>query len=472
MLYRLKFSDKREAAEFIHQNNIRIVNLCHIPEDGKLKTLSFSATDSNRVEEILQLGERADGSSLFSFIEPGRSDIYLQPDLKKAFVHPFSALPTMNILCNYLDENGKPLAISPQNVLSRAESRLSASAGLTLRAFAELEFYIILNHETEPAFHGPSDGNYHDSMPFSRAENIRNEAISVLEDLGLPTKYAHSEVGRLSRAGTTFEQHEIEFAPQGLADAAEAVAIGKWVTRNVCAKHGAQVSFSPKISIDHAGTGMHVHLCGLKDGRNVISTAEGKLSDEAMEMMGGILEHASSLAGFVNPTPVSYLRFIARKESPMHICWSVRNRLALIRVPLWWTHVNRKGEPNNQRETFEYRAPDAFANPYLLLAGIAVASDCGLSNPVKAKRLTEELRADDGNSRMGKFAVLPRSCAESAKELHKDRKHYEEHGVFPTRLIDETISKLESWKDADLWQTLAHKPERFENLLKKYLHYG
>jgi len=472
MPYPLRFSDKREAAEFIFQNNIRIVNLCHIPEDAKLKTLSFSATDRKRVKEILELGERADGSSLFSFIEPGRSDIYIQPNLEKAFIHPFSALPTLNVLCNYFDEDGKPLTISPQNALMRGEDRLNTSCDLTLRAFAELEFYIISKLETEPTFQGPTDRNYHDSMPFSKFENLRNEALSILEELGIPTKYAHSEVGRIPGNNATIEQHEIEFAAQNLADTGEAVTIGKWVIRNVCAKHGTQVSFSPKVSVDHAGTGMHIHLCALRDKHNVISTAEGRLSDEAMEMMGGILRFAPSLAAFANPTPVSYLRFIARKESPMHICWSARNRLALIRVPLWWTHVNKTGEAENCRETFEYRAPDAFANPYLLLAGITIAARYGMTNSRKSMDLAETLRAEASGSSMKKFGVLPRSCEESARELQKDRKHYEEGGVFPEILINKIISKLESCKDEKLWQTLAEKPERFESLLKEYLHYG
>jgi glutamine synthetase len=294
----------------------------------------------------------------------------------------------------------------------------------------------------------------------------------MLEALGIQTKYAHSEVGRIPRNDMTIEQHEIEFAPQGLADTAETVAIGKWVVRNVCAKHGAQVSFSPKVSLLHAGTGMHVHLCGLRGKRNVVSTAEGKLSDEAMEMMGGILKRASSLAAFANPTPMSYLRFIARKESPMHICWSARNRLALIRVPLWWTHAHKAPEGEDLKETFEYRAPDAFANAYLLLAAVATAVSYGLSHPRESLALAEKLRVERDGTGMKKFSLLPRSCVESAKELRKDRKYYEEGGVFSTRLVDKVISKLESQKDANLWQTLADKPERFENLLKEYIHCG
>ena len=339
---KLSFSEREETLRFISENNIKILNLCHIPEDGRLKTLSFSATDKERVKEILEFGERVDGSSLFSFIEPGKSDIYIAPNVGKAFVNPFSTLPTLNVLCNYLDENGKPLNIAPENVLARAEEKLRSATGITLKALAELEFYLISKPNAERLFPAVPDRNYHESAPFAVFEELRNNVLAVLANLGVPTKYGHSEVGQLLWMGNSVaEQHEVEFTAKSLTETAETVAIAKWVIRNICAKNDVTVSFIPKISLEHAGTGMHIHLCGLKNGKNVIPDSEGNPSVEALKMIGGLLRFAPSLAAFGNPTPVSYLRFIARKESPMHICWSARNRLALIRIPLWWSFRKR-----------------------------------------------------------------------------------------------------------------------------------
>ena len=268
------------------------------------------------------------------------------------------------------------------------------------------------------------------------------------------------------------EQHEVEFTPQNLADMAETIAIAKWIIRNICVKYGVAVSFSPKIALEHAGTGMHIHFCGLKNGENIIANTDGTLSTEAMKMIGGILKFAPSLAAFGNPTPASYLRFIARKESPMHICWSARNRLALIRIPLWW-NFRRKGEgKNNCRETFEYRAPDAFANAYLLFAGIAVAVNYGLRNSEEVLKIAENLHIEETGKRRRRLKVLPRSCSESAKNLRKDRKFYEADEVFPKRVIDGTIEKLRAYKDKNLWKSLSDKPEKIENMLRQYLHYG
>jgi glutamine synthetase len=469
----LRFSEKEEVVKFVSENDIKILNLCHIPEDGRLKTLSFSTADKRRVGEILDLGERVDGSNLFSFIDPGKSDIYIMPRLGRAFINPFSAIPTMNVFCDYLDENGKSLDVAPKSVLGRAEEKLRSSKGIVLKALAELEFYIVSKQETEVLFLGASDKNYHESAPFTKFEDLRSEVLGTLANVGIATKYGHSEVGRiLSKDNTLMEQQEVEFMPQNLAEMAETIAIAKWVIRNVCLKCGVSAYFSPKIALEHVGNGLHIHLCALKNGENVIANPNGTLSTEAMKMIGGILKFASSLTAFGNTTPASYLRFIARKESPMRICWSVRNRLALIRIPLWWSFRKGEIEKDSCRETLEYRAPDPLANAYLLFAGIAVAVSHGLENPEEDLKIAEDLHIDGAGGKRKRLKVLPRSCSESAKNLRKDRRFYEANGVFPKKLIDTTMDRLKAYKDKDLWKNLANKPGKTENVLRQYLHYG
>lgn len=466
------FSRKEDAYKFITDNNIRILNLCHIPEEGRLKTLSFSVSDTDRIYEILEFGERVDGSSLFSSIEPGKSDIYIMPKMERAFVNPFSPLPTLNILCDYLDEAGKPLDVAPRNVLTRADERLRSSTGITLRALAELEFYIIAKMEAEALFPVGADKNYHESTPFTKFEDVRNEILTTLAIVGIPTKYAHCEVGSIHEGNLLMEQHEIEFVPQRLPKMADNVAIAKWVIRNVCMRHGVSASFVPKIDLTHAGTGMHIHLCALKNGKNIGPNDDGTLSDEALEMIGGILRFAPSLSAFGNPTPISYLRFVARKESPMHICWSARNRLALVRIPLWWSFKKRDRKPEDCRETFEYRASDAFADTYLLLAGLAIAVNYGLEHAEEASKTARDLHIEAAPGRQKKLRVLPVSCGESADSLEKDRGSYEEGQVFPKELIDNTVAKLRAYRDRDTLKEVSQKPRVFEKMLNKYLHYG
>lgn len=469
----LNFSEKEEIVKFISEENIKILNLCHIPEDGRLKTLSFSAADKNRVSQILEFGERVDGSNLFSFIEAGKSDIYIKPKIDRVFINHFSVIPTLNILCDYLDERGKPLDVAPRNVLMRAEEKLLSSCDIVLKALAELEFYIIAKQEDKMLFQGEPDKNYHESSPFSRFEELRNEVLVMLANAGISTKYGHGEVGRIfSKDGFFMEQQEIEFLPQSLAEMAENIAITKWMIRNTCAKYGVFASFSPKVSLEHVGNGMHIHLCAIKNGENIIADSKGTLSTEAVKMIGGILKFAQSLTAFGNTTPASYLRFIARKESPLQICWSFRNRLALIRIPLWWSFRGKSRMKDSLRETFEYRAPDPLADAYLLLAGIALAVNHGLENPEEALKIAENLRIEGSGDERKRLKALPRSCSESAEKLRRDRRFYEADGVFPKKLIDSAIDRLKAYKDEGLWKNLADKPDKIEKVLRRYLHYG
>ena len=469
----LSFSGKEDVVKFISENSIKIFNLCHVPEDGRLKTLSFSATDKKHLLEILELGERVDGSSLFSFIDPSRSDIYVSPRPAKAFINPFASIPTLNVLCDYLDENGKSLNVAPATVLKRAEEKLRSSSDIALKALAELEFYIISKLEAETFFPELEDRNYHESAPFARFENVRNETLATLAEQGIATKYGHCEVGRiLTQANVLMEQHEIEFMMKDLEEMAETVTLAKWIVRNVCSNQGVSASFSPKISMEHAGTGMHIHLCGMRNEENVIGAPDGSLSDEALKMIGGILRFAPSLAALGNTTPVSYLRFIARKESPMHICWSLRNRLALVRIPLWWNYRQEDIERMSPRRTFEYRAPDAFANIYFLFAALATAIDYGLQNPKEAKKIAENLHVDGESRKKRRLKTLPRSCNEAAENLQKDRRFYEADGVFPKGLIDKTIEKLKAYNDKGLLTKLAGQTDELDTLLREYLNYG
>jgi glutamine synthetase len=468
----LSFPGKEETLKFISDNSIRILNLCHIPEDGRLRTLSFSAASKDRVAEILDYGERADGSSLFRSIAPGKSDIYLKPETQRAFVNPFAVLPTLNIMCGYLDDNGEPLEIAPSNVLRKAEEGLRSSKGMVLKALAELEFYIMAPRQAQPLFQADLDSNYHASSPFTQYEEVRNETLAALDMIGIQTKYGHGEVGCIvGKNDMLMEQHEIELIPQTLSQMAEAIPLAKWTIRNVCLRHGVSVSFVPKMDLAHAGTGMHVHLCAARKGKNVIPDQERNLSKEALAMIGGILKLAPSLSAFGNSTPISYLRFIARKESPMHICWSTSNRLALIRIPLWWNFM-KTSNTESCKETFEYRAPDAFANTHMLLAGLAIAAEYGTSNSNETVKIAEDLHVDGTGDNSRKLQNLPRSCSESAANLRRQRHFYEANGIFPRKLVDSILSRLEAYGDKNLWKTLSSKPEMFETLVTQYMHYG
>ena len=81
---RSKDFTKADIIRFVQENNIRMVNFMYPGGDGKLKTLNFVITNEAYLDTILTCGERVDGSSLFSFIEAGSSDLYVLPRYRTA----------------------------------------------------------------------------------------------------------------------------------------------------------------------------------------------------------------------------------------------------------------------------------------------------------------------------------------------------------------------------------------------------
>lgn len=137
---------------------------------------------------------------------------------------------------------------------------------------------------------------------------------------------------------------------------------------------------------------LHVHIELRKAGKNIMLDKSNTLSPEAKALIGGLCEHADSLTAFGNTVAPSYLRLVPHQEAPVKICWSDMNRSALIRVPLGWriggnlaSTINPKQkskvDESNSKQTVELRSPDGSANSHLLLAGITMAAEWGLTNP-------------------------------------------------------------------------------------------
>ncbi|HQG29040.1 MAG TPA: glutamine synthetase family protein, partial [Candidatus Ozemobacteraceae bacterium] len=289
---------KKDLIHFIEKNDIRMVNFRYVGGDGKLKLLNFIINDKKYLDKILSVGERVDGSSLFSYVEASASDLYVVPRYRTAFVNPFAQIPTVDILCSYFDKTGQPLNIAPENILKKAHASLKEKTGMQLQALGELEFY--LSSELDKIYTITPQKGYHESHPFAKWEMVRIEAMNLISEMGGRIKYGHSEVGNIVSGDWEYVQHEIEFLPVDVEDAADQLVVAKWAIREVAYKHGLEVSFAPKIIVGHAGSGLHIHARLVKDGRNQMVDETGSLSLTARKMIGGLLELAPSITAFGN----------------------------------------------------------------------------------------------------------------------------------------------------------------------------
>jgi glutamine synthetase len=478
---------RADIVRFCVENEVECINFHYCGWDGKLKTLNFVIHSQEHLENILEAGERVDGSSLFPFIEAGRSDLYVLPKYRTAFVNPFSEALTVDLLCSYFNREGEPFESSPEYILHRAHEAFKEVTGLQMETMGELEYYVI--SDAQGLYHVDDQKGYHESAPFNKFTDFRTEAMRMIAKAGGKIKYGHSEVGNFTDGGRAFEQNEIEFLPVDIEDAADQLVVAKWIMRQLAYKYKVELTFAPKITYGKAGSGLHVHCRFTKDGKSMM-TREGKLTDECRKAIAGYMDAGTSLPAFGNPHPLSFMRLVPNQEAPTSLCWSFSNRSALVRVPLGWLEpVDMAAKCNpleeamdkdfSDKQTFEWRASDGFADTYLLMAALCAAARHGFEMP-DALQVAEKTYVglgvnihDKGNRALEEsLEQLPACCVEAARELEKDRTIYTSHGVFSDAIVDYMIRFLKAFKDGNLRKELEADPKRAMMMVQANINNG
>ena len=476
---------KADIISFIQQNDIRMVNFMYPAGDGRLKTLNFVINNQAYLEAILTCGERVDGSSLFSFIEAGSSDLYVIPRFRTAFVDPFAEIPTLSILCSFFNKDGEPLGSSPEYTLHKASKAFTDVTGMEFQAMGELEYYVIA--PDSGMFPATDQKGYHESAPYAKFNDFRTQCMAYIAQAGGQIKYGHSEVGNFTLNGMIYEQNEIEFLPVRAEDAADQLMIAKWIIRNLAYKNGYDITFAPKITTGKAGSGLHIHMRIMKDGQNQM-LQDGVLSETARKAIAGMMITAPSITAFGNTNPTSYFRLVPHQEAPTNICWGDRNRSVLVRVPLGWAAKtdmcitanpleSQSNYDTTQKQTVEMRSPDGSADLYQLIAGLAVACRHGfeLENALDIAEKTYvnvNIHQKENADKLKALAQLPDSCTASAECLQQQREIFEKYNVFSPAMIDGIINKLQSYNDKILRSELKDNPEAMLALVNRYFHCG
>jgi glutamine synthetase len=311
--------------------------------------------------------------------------------------------------------------------------------------------------------------------------------MQYIAQAGGQIKYGHSEVGNFCLDGKNYEQNEIEFLPVDVEQAADQLMIAKWVIRNLGYELGYDVTFAPKITTGKAGSGLHIHMRMIKDGKNQMLSG-GVLSESARKMIAGMMDLAPAITAFGNKNPTSYFRLVPHQEAPTNVCWGDRNRSVLVRVPLGWAadvdmcHAANPLEPKANydtsiKQTVEMRSPDGSADLYQLLAGLCVACRHGfeMENALELAEKTYvnvNIHAAENADRLATLAQLPDSCVASADCLDRQRKVFEEHNVFSPAMIDGIIAQLRAYDDKMLRKNIENYPEEIQKLVTQYFHCG
>ncbi|MBU1096155.1 MAG: type I glutamate--ammonia ligase [Bacteroidetes bacterium] len=443
----------------IKKHQIEVVDLKCIDLTGRLHHISLPV-HNNTIEKIVSEGVGFDGSS-YGFRKVENSDMILTPDLDTAVVDPFREAPTLSFYSHILltDENRPNFMQDGRYLAKQAEVLLKKITGADKSWWGpEFEFYIFSNVQydtrTSTSFYQVEHAEefykraYHAANPFDIYDDFRDEACRYFKHFGIDVKYHHHEGGERG-------QQEIETFFSNLLTTGDNIISAKYVLFNLARMKDLFVTFMPKPMYHQAGNGMHLHLYLTKNGKNAFYKKGdyGNMNELGRFFIGGMLKHGPALSAFTNPSTNSYKRLVPGFEAPVALTYGQGNRASAIRIP--------KYVSNREETRFEYRPPDATANPYLCLTAMLLAGMDGVVNkidPIKEgfgpfdKNILNEEAVKDYN-----IQFLPRNLAEALDALEADNDFLKRGNIFTDELLDQWI-KI---KDEEI-KSIGTMPHPFE----------
>ncbi|HEX8730040.1 MAG TPA: glutamine synthetase beta-grasp domain-containing protein, partial [Ktedonobacterales bacterium] len=123
------------------ENGVRMVDVkfTDVPGSWQHFSVPMSAFSLSNFSE----GIGFDGSSIRGFQEINESDMLLMPDPTTAILDPFTAVPTLSIICDVAQPGGELYSRDPRHIAHKAEAYLR-STGIADTAYfgPEAEFFI------------------------------------------------------------------------------------------------------------------------------------------------------------------------------------------------------------------------------------------------------------------------------------------------------------------------------------------
>ena len=396
---------KQDIIRIVEEEDVEFIRLQFTDMFGTLKNVAIT---SSQLEKALNNECMFDGSSIEGFVRIEESDMYLYPDLDTFVIFPWRPQQgkVARIICDIYTADRKPFEGDPRYALKKAVAD-AESMGYRFDVGPECEFFLFNQDEDgQPTTMSTERAGYFDLGPVDLGENARRDMVLTLEEMGYDIESSHHEIAP--------GQHEIDFEYSEAMETADKVMTFKTAVRTIAKRHGLHATFMPKPRAGVNGSGMHVNMMLMKDGKNVFTDKNDELglSKEAYQFMAGIFAHIKGMTAICNPLVNSYKRLAPGFEAPSDITWSSRQRTALIRVP-----QNVEGGTR-----LELRSPDASSNPYLVLALCLAA---GLDGIEKQMELSAELKRSirklnkKEKEEMG-INSLPENLNDALNEFHAD----------------------------------------------------
>ena len=310
---------------------------------------------------------------------------------------------------------GEPFEACPRQVLRRQVARL-AERGWLLRTGIEPEFFLLKRtaHGLAPAdAHDSLDKPSYDLKSLPRQHEFLAQLASGLNACGMDVFQIDHE--------DAHGQFELNFHHADALTSADNLMLFKMAAQVLAEQQGMVFSMMPKPFANQPGSGMHFHVSlwdtDSKEPRCVFvdhtQAHNPGLTPLAQHFIAGVLAHSAALCAIAAPTVNSYKRLVVGESlsgttwAPAYVAHGPNNRTALVR-----TLANR----------FEWRLPDASANPYLATAALIAAGLDGVD-----RKLDPGAACDDdlfalplSDIRARGIALLPQNLGEAVNALERD----------------------------------------------------
>ena len=416
-----------------------IINLENVAREKGIRYFLISFPDlfgvvrSKLVPTSAISGMQKDGAGFAGFaahldMTPADSDMFGLPDAERLIQLPWK--PEVGWLPSDIYLGGKIVAHGPRTVLKQVLAD-AKEKGYLVKTGVECEYFILTPEGTEVADSADIQAKpCYDQQALMRRYDLISEICDHMETLGWgPYQNDHEDANG---------QFEMNWDYSEGLTTADRHSFFKYMTKTVAERHGFRATFMPKPIATLTGNGCHAHVSVWnKTGKiNLMEDKKGELglSKLAYHFIGGLLEHAESLAAITNPVVNSYKRINAPRTtsgatwSPNTVTYSGNNRTHMIRIP--------------DSDRIEVRLADGAANPYLLQAVLIGAGLWGVANKIDpGKRLDIDMYAE--GHKVKNAPKLPLNLLDALRAFQNNKIM---RGILGAEFADSYLKlKMEEW---------------------------
>ena len=397
-----------EALDFQKKGDFKWVDLHFTSMNGEINRKTIPARDfgKNSFEQGIEVEP-----ALAERLGFADSRVLLVPDPDSFARVPWDVNSTLRFICSlYTAPERERFVKDPRYCVERLNMNAKAMGAGEVAIGAECEFYLVDN--VNP-----------DRQGFDQFYTARTQIAESLEDYFRYTVSAHGQ-GR-SQNG----QQRIRLGALNAKIAADALVTLKHTVKSTSLISNTTSTFMALPTADDRPNGLNIFQKLQKSGENLFYDAEdkyAKLSQTALYYIGGILEHAESLALFTASTTNSYKKL---RAEPKYAAWG-KGASCLVQIPDFTSEESR---------FVAYTASDPSANPYISYAAIASAGLDGIKSKASLGKAVDEAISSSSKAKDAKAKPLPQGIMESVSALESDSKFLK--GIMSSELLADYLEQ-------------------------------